>query len=379
MTVFFESVGLPVHSMVLLESREEALAVPRGDMALGVCGSCGFISNTAFDPAKVDYFSDYESSQAFSPTFNAFAQQSARDLVERFGLKGKAVTEIGCGAGDFLDLLCESGIGAGTGVDPAPYNKSLADKHRGKLAFIKQPYSPAHFAIKADLLLCRMTLEHVPEVREFISLAHSGAVAAGNCPVVFQVPDAERVFRDVAFWDVYYEHCSYFTRHSLARLFESCGFKVLRICGVYDAQYLWLEALPGGGTARALPTGTGAVKSLIKMVDDYAPRRQAMVETWRERVRSQAARGRKCVIWGGGSKGVAFVNALGISDELDCLVDINLAKQDKFVAGSGHLIVGPEALRQRRPDWILVMNPVYLAEIRDTVRKMGLRSEVTSL
>ena len=27
----------------------------------------------------------------------------------------------------------------------------------------------------------------------------------------FQVPDMSRVLRDLAFWDIYYEHCSYFT------------------------------------------------------------------------------------------------------------------------------------------------------------------------
>jgi hypothetical protein len=365
--------------MVLLRTREEALAVPRGDMTLGICGSCGFISNIAFDPAKVDYFSDYESSQAFSPTFNSFARESAKDLVERFGLKDEAVTEIGCGAGDFLDLLFDSGIGAGTGIDPAPSSQSLVNKHRGKLTFVNQVYSPAHFAIKTDLLLCRMALEHIPNVREFVSLVHEGAVAAGDRPVVFQVPDAERVFREVAFWDVYYEHCSYFTRRSLARLFEACGFTDVRVSSVYDDQYLWIEARPAGEPARALRKDTGAIRGLVKMAGDYASRRQAMVETWRQRLRSQAARGHRCVIWGGGSKGVAFVNALGIGDELDCLVDINPAKQDKFVAGSGHLIIGPEALRLRRPDWILVMNPVYLYEIRDTVVNMGLSAEVTAL
>ena len=29
--------------------------------------------------------------------------------------------------------------------------------------------------------------------------------------VLFELPDVERVLREVAFWDVYYEHCSYFT------------------------------------------------------------------------------------------------------------------------------------------------------------------------
>ena len=36
----------------------------------------------------------------------------------------------------------------------------------------------------------------------------------------FELPDSRRVFDEVAFWDIYYEHCSYFTPGSLARLFR---------------------------------------------------------------------------------------------------------------------------------------------------------------
>ena len=54
-------------------------------------------------------------------------------------------------------------------------------------------------------------------------------VAIGERPdtvVFFQIPNARYVLCDVAFWDIYYEHCSYFTKGSLARLFRQAGFEV---------------------------------------------------------------------------------------------------------------------------------------------------------
>jgi len=53
MEPFIEFLDVPVNSCILLRTREEALAYPRGDIALGFCGGCGFICNLAFDPAQI--------------------------------------------------------------------------------------------------------------------------------------------------------------------------------------------------------------------------------------------------------------------------------------------------------------------------------------
>ena len=69
-------------------------------------------------------------------------------------------------------------------------------------------------------------------------------------------------------------------------------------------------------------------------------------------------------IWGAGAKGVTLV---GLIDEnrtlINCLVDINRNKQGKFVAGSGHPIVGAENLEELNIKNIILMNPNYRDEI----------------
>jgi hypothetical protein len=62
-----------------------------------------------------------------------------------------------------------------------------------------------------------MTLEHIAPTGDFV-----GAVrrAVGDDPqtvVFFQVPDVIRILKEQAFWDIYYEHCNYFSAGSLAR------------------------------------------------------------------------------------------------------------------------------------------------------------------
>ena len=80
-----------------------------------------------------------------------------------------------------------------------------------------------------------------------------------------------------------------------------------------------------------------------------------------------------------GSKGVAYLTALGLTDEIECAVDINPHKAGKFMAGTGHRIVQPEALVEIRPDVVVVMNPIYRAEIASTLGDLGLHPELVTV
>jgi hypothetical protein len=42
---FYEVDNIPAHSCLLMDSREEALAYPRGRLNLAFCSACCFISN----------------------------------------------------------------------------------------------------------------------------------------------------------------------------------------------------------------------------------------------------------------------------------------------------------------------------------------------
>ena len=121
-SIFCEFRSVPVHSVLLMPTREIAVNFPKGDVELGFCQNCGFVFNTAFDPGMHEYSSKYEETQGFSPTFNAFHRRLATRLIERYDLHHKNIIEIGCGKGEFLTLLCEMGENRGVGFDPSYIN-----------------------------------------------------------------------------------------------------------------------------------------------------------------------------------------------------------------------------------------------------------------
>src|SRR4051812_15441199 len=226
------------------------MSFPRGDLVLALCETCGFITNQAFDPTLSTYSAQYEETQGFSPHFRAFARDLAQRWIDTYGIHNKHVVEIGCGKGEFLELLCELGPNRGTGIDPSYRSDRLHSETARGIEFITERYSEAHGKLGGDVIVCRHTLEHIHPVAEFLELIRRSIGDRSKTLVLFELPDVVRVLEEVAFWDLYYEHCSYFSTGSLARLFRRTGFAPLDLWLDFDDQYILLEARPGDGTAK---------------------------------------------------------------------------------------------------------------------------------
>lgn len=375
-SVFYEVEQVPVHSVMLLSSRQEAVDYRRGEIALGFCERCGFITNTAFDPGLQDYSAGYEATQGYSATFNTFHRNLAQRLIDRYDLHHKDIIEIGCGQGEFLSLLCELGPNRGVGFDPAYIPGRNQSEATGQVSFVTDFYSEKYGHYHGDFLCCKMTLEHISNTAEFVSTVRRSIGDRADTIVFFQVPNARYVLEEVAFWDIYYEHCSYFSLGSLARLFRRCGFEVLDLATEYKDQYLMIEARPANGQSGLPLAAEENVAELKQDVAYFSRQYLRQLDAWQETVQALRQEGRRAVIWGGGSKGVSFLTTLGIQDQIEYAVDINPHKHGTFMAGTGQEIVAPEFLKTYRPELVIVMNPIYCAEIQQELDRMGVTAKL---
>jgi SAM-dependent methyltransferase len=377
MRVFHTARRVPTNSCILLSTREEALAYPTGDIALGFCPSCGFVSNTAFDPKLTEYSGRYEETQGFSPTFQRFHRDLADRVIERFGLQGRDILEIGCGKGEFLLLLCENGRNRGVGYDPGYRADRFAPAPGDNIRFVADFYTETCTDTAADFVCCKMTLEHIPTTLQFMRNVRA---AQGDRPaeIFFMIPEAQRILRDCAFEDVYYEHCSYFSPHSLEHLFRAAGFFPTAIGFEYGGQYLTIAA-DTRDTGKGRLSGDGDLAELAAWVAKFPALLEKQVGFWRAQFAGLAAQGKKAVIWGSGSKGVSFLTTLGLGDEIAAAVDINPHRQGYFMPATGHRIVGPQDLAQLKPDVVIVMNPIYRQEIAADLAKLGLAPQVMAV
>jgi SAM-dependent methyltransferase len=377
---FYRLHGVPAHSCLMLSSREEALAFPRGDIELGFCRGCGFIGNLRFDPALNRYSAAYEETQAYSPRFLRFLDELWDEQIARFGLgPGMTALEIGCGKGEFLVGLCEKSGCNGIGLDPSYRPERTRSSAAERMTFIRDLYGPKYAHLQADYVCCRHTLEHIAPVRDFLRLVRETIGDRRHVNVFFELPDMERILEQGAFWDVYYEHCTYFTRGSLARLFRSAGFDVHRLYKAYDEQYLMLEAQPAPGPTDALLPHEDDLATTAALVARFERQVRERLRSLSEMIAQHRARGSRLAIWGSGSKCVSLISSLRLGPELVAIVDINPHKHGKFLAGSGLEIVSPDVLRSLRPEVVLVMNSIYGEEIRHDLAARSLHPEVIAL
>ncbi len=374
---FYEVRNVPVQSVLLFPTREEALSMPRGDILLAFCPACGFVGNQLFDPDLIEFSSRYEETQGFSATFTAFHRDLAERIITRFDLHGRTILEIGCGKGEFLTMLCEMGNNTGIGFDPVYDEKRTVSPARDRLTFYKQFYGEQHAGIAADFVACKMTLEHIAAPFAFLRMIRQTLGGRRSTRVFFQVPEVTKIFREEAFWDVYYEHCSYFSPGSLSGVFRRSGFTVHSVWTEYDDQYLMIDAVPGA--APDMTTDAGLLDEIRAAVEHFSTRVAATNRNWDEYVRAQAALGRRMVLWGAGSKGVGFLTTLQARDAIQYAVDVNPHKHGTFLAGTGQEIIAPAALQEYRPDLVFVMNPIYCDEIGATLRGMGVAAELIPL
>ncbi len=366
--------AVPVFCNALYPDRRDALAAPRGDIALRFSPTTGYLWNDAFDAELAAYNPAYENSLHYSPRFQAFARELADRIIERYGLRDRDIVEIGSGEGNFLALLCERGGNRGIGYDPS------FDPQRSKVVTSAQmrivaEYYPTDRPIDAALVLCQHVLEHVTDPVTLIEGVRRSIPDGAGTAVYFEVPDVTYMVAELAVWDLIYEHHSYFAAPTLQQLFRRGGFDVIEVERTFGDQYLYLEARAG---QRSDAVDTAALTKLAEKVADFGDHVARLRHEWEQRLATMVTDG-AVAVWGAGSKGVTFLNLIGAGARVDHVVDINPNKWGLHLPGTGQPVVGPEDLVDRDVRHVLVMNPLYVGEIAEQVRALGIDATVTAV
>jgi len=369
LTSLIEIERVPVVCNRLYDTRDEAMAAPQGPLRLVACGDCGHLFNAAFEPALVNYDEGYENSLHHSPRFHAYAEALAERLVRTHRLSGHRVTEVGCGQGEFLGLLCAAGAGEGVGFDPA-FRPATSDALPDRVRIFGGHFDAGSDVEPSALFCCRHVLEHVPLPVAFLQAMHLTMESSPDAAVYVEVPNALYTLRDLGIWDLLYEHCSYFSPRSLVRTMEMAGFVVDDVVEDFGGQFLGVDARSKNGTAPRVDRRQA--EGPFAFTDAFGHRYEERRDSWRHALAEHSRQGHHVVVWGCGTKGVTFLDVVGRAGGIDCVVDINPNKHGRYVPGTGHQVVPPEALVHRPPDVVLLMNPIYENEVAAELDALGL-------
>jgi hypothetical protein len=331
----FSVQGLPVFQNKMFADKQSALACPTGNMRLVQDNETGLIFNAAFDASLLHYDADYQNEQACSGLFRQHLDTVKGIIHHHFA--NKTLIEVGCGKGYFLEYLQQAGYPI-TGIDPA---------YQGDNPNITKACFTAGLGLSADALILRHVLEHMENPVDFL---HTLAQAnGGKGQIYIEVPCFDWIVEHRAWFDIFYEHVNYFRLADFQCLFG----KVYESGHVFGGQYLYVVA----DLASLQTLRTRSPKHILEFPSDFLADIDRLAEL---------AKHKRNAIWGGASKGVIFalyMQRAGIT--IDSIIDINTAKQNKFIAGTGLKVSAPdEALSQLHTgDNIFVMNSNYLPEI----------------
>lgn len=315
------------------------------DLELVECSGCGLMQ---LSNGPVPYYKNVVRASAISAEMVAFRQRQFRSFLERFSLCGEKVLEVGCGRGEFLSILRQSGADA-YGVE---FSQASVDHCVSKGLKVQKAFFPGDTASLCDTpfsaFLILNFLEHLPEPVE--ALKQIGAMLKVSGVGLVEVPNTARMLRGNIFSELVADHLLYFTRETLAKTLASSGFEVL------ECEEVWHEAIISATVRKRTRTDFSSFHEsrarLESEIDEYLHRFGE----------GQVA------VWGASHQALTILSMGKLGGRIRYVVDSAPFKQGKYTPASHIPIVSPDTLLSDPVDAVIVMAADYSDEVAAIIR-----------
>jgi len=358
---FFILNNIPVANNVICKTKDEALAFPRGKLDFKICEHCIFAWNAAYNTELLIYDKNYENNQSLSKVF----QEHINFVIDQIPLDNvpMEIVEVGCGQGYFLHELrarLAQSLGMAIGFDPAVRDENVSPALiAGILSRKKFPefFAPQYF-------ISRHVIEHIQDINFFIENICTNIPEAQHG--ILETPDLEWIIRNNAYYDMYYEHCSLFTKKSMGILCKKFGFAKCSIRSCFGGQYMLAVASKVNGEGVDNNIECDNVYGFMQNFDIYIAR-------WVKNMDALKRKFKKIGLWGGASKAVSFLHHMWMKGiTIDYVVDINPQKQGGFIPGCGVEIISPKTAKDNGICCFIVTNSNYLGEIQKICNSLSI-------
>ncbi|MCH2273499.1 MULTISPECIES: class I SAM-dependent methyltransferase [Thalassospira] len=327
---------LPIFQNRMYDSALDGINCVRGHMRLVQNEGTGLIYNRAFQPEVMVYDSNYQNEQACSAEFRNHLENVVQIISQTFG--DISILEVGCGKGYFLEMLQSCGYDV-VGFDPT---------YEGSNSSVYKTYFSKDAGISREGIILRHVLEHIENPVKFLNFLKESNGGSGL--IYIEVPCFDWIISHKAWFDIFYEHVNYFRTSDFHHMFDG----VLEIGHIFGGQYIYVVA-----DISTLREPVANPTDLVELPSDFTSGINRSTES------------SKVAIWGGASKGTIFSFYRNLTKKpVDIVIDINPAKQGKYLAGTGLKVLSPEdGIKLLDPgSTIYVMNSNYIEEIRNQTK-----------
>lgn len=324
----------------------EELANEQGaELVLSECPECGLVQVPG---APVRYYREVIRATAFSPAMRNFRQAQFADWVARHQLGGKSVLEVGCGRGEYLELLRDVGLR----IHGIEYSRAAVAACRAaslpvSRAFIARPGQRLDTG-PFDVFASFNFMEHWPAPVASLRGIRANLVAGGLG--LIEVPNFSMILEKGLYSEFIADHLSYFTRDSFIHTLHAAGFDVL------ECTSIWQDYILSATVRKRRPTDLTLLEA----------RRNELAASF-EHFLAQFPIG-SVAVWGAGHQALAAIALAGIADRIRYVVDSAPFKQGKFTPATHLPIVAPDRLKTDPVTAIIVMAAAYSDEVAGIIR-----------
>ena len=345
-------------------------------LKLFVCDHCWLVQTEDYAQADELFSPDYAYFSSVSQSWLAHARTYSEMIAEKLGLgQNSLVIEVASNDGYLLKNFVAAGIPC-LGVEPTASTADAAEKLG--IPVMREFFGEALAqrlvteGKQADLILGNNVYAHVPDINDFTAGINTALKHGGT--VTLEFPHLMRLLEHTQFDTVYHEHFSYLSLYSVSRVFNGVGLRI------YD-----VEELPThGGSLRVYGCHDDDVRAtsdaVVSMLAEEETRGMRSLEVYLEfqsradRVKDdlllflieQKRSGKRIAAYGAAAKGCTLLNYAGIKpDLLPYVCDAAPSKQGKYLPGTHVPILAPDAIRENRPDVVLILPWNIQAEVTE--------------
>lgn len=357
----------------LVKEGELDAVEPIFPLKVAFCEDCSLVQILETVNPEILFADDYPYYSSFSPALLKHSRENALDMIERRGLDDSSfVIELASNDGYLLKNYVEAGIPV-QGIDPADGPVAAANKigvpTRCDFFTYDLAKELADQGVQADVIHGNNVLAHVADTNGFVSgiklLLKETGVA------VIEAPYLKPLIDHCEFDTIYHEHLCYFSVSALDKLFRRHGLylneiKNLSIHGGSLRLYVEPQENVGASVVDALAEEAQLGMTSTRYFEDFSKKVDAVKQGLQELLKELKGQGKTIAAYGAAAKGATLINYIDIGTDLvDFVVDRNVHKQGKYMPGQKIPILAPEALLEKKPDYVLLLAWNFADEIRE--------------
>tara|TARA_B100000902_G_C27263081_1_gene891948 strand:- start:351 stop:1574 length:1224 start_codon:yes stop_codon:yes gene_type:complete len=331
-----------------------------------VCENCWLVQTEDHTSSTEIFKNNYAYFSAYSKSWLEHSKNYVEMIIKKFNInKNSKVIEVASNDGYLLQYFKEKEIPC-IGVEPT-LSTAKASLERG-IETINEFFGTNLANVlkenghNADLIIANNVLAHVPDINDFVAgfdiLLNKSGFAT------FEFPHLLKLVTLSQFDTIYHEHFSYLSLNTVNRIFQNNGLKIFDVDEIKThggSLRVYAEKIDGNRLIKenVLNILSHEINMGIKTKEFYGhlSNQSEIIKSELKNYLHEMKLSKKTIAaYGAAAKGNTLLNYCEINnDTIEFVVDLNPAKQKKFLPGSHIPIYGEDMLIKKKPDIIIIL------------------------